>query len=214
MLDPLPGQRKPGLFGDVGPAHQAHHPFRDRGGTGRDGHPPAVAGQVGVARGVVRRPVAVPAGDHAELVERAGARAEDADQRFQQGQVDDLAAAAGRRRGGTARASPRRRRSTPATPSARPNGGRVGGPVSSPVWWASPLIASARVPNARRLAYGPLLPEPGDPQHHQRRVDLVQSLGPRPHFSITPGRKFSITTSACTTSLRRIPAPPACRSSA
>ena len=94
-----------------GPADQVHDPLRDRGGAGRDGHPPAVSGQVGVAGGVVAGPVAVPAGDDPELVVDAGSGAEDADQRFQQGQVDDLPAAAWRRPGGTGRASPRRRRS-------------------------------------------------------------------------------------------------------
>ena len=48
----------------------------------------------------------------------------------------------------------------PATPSASPNGGSVGGPSSCPVWWANPLIASIRVPNARRSAYGPSWPKP------------------------------------------------------
>ena len=33
-----------------------------------------------------------------------------------------------------------------ATPSARKNGGSVGGPSGSPVTWANPLMASASVP--------------------------------------------------------------------
>ena len=47
-----------------------------------------------------------------------------------------------------------------AMPSARPNGGRVGGPSGSPVIAANPLIASARVPNPGRPAYGPIWPNP------------------------------------------------------
>ena len=70
VLDPLAGRGEPGLLGDVRPPDQAHHPLGDRGGAGRDRHPAAVAGQVGVARGVVGRPVAVPAGDR----RRAGRR--------------------------------------------------------------------------------------------------------------------------------------------
>ena len=35
-------------------------------------------------------------------------------------------------------------------PSARPNGGSVGGPSGSPVMAANPLIASARVPKPGR----------------------------------------------------------------
>ncbi len=39
-----------------------------------------------------------------------------------------------------------------AIPSARPNGGRVGGPSGAPVRAANPLIASARLPNPGREA--------------------------------------------------------------
>lgn len=39
-----------------------------------------------------------------------------------------------------------------ATPSARPNGGSVGGPSGSPVIAANPLIASASVPKPGRAA--------------------------------------------------------------
>ncbi len=45
-------------------------------------------------------------------------------------------------------------------PSARPNGGSVGGPSGSPVMAANPLIASASVPNPGRFAYGPVWPKP------------------------------------------------------
>lgn len=47
-----------------------------------------------------------------------------------------------------------------ATPSASPNGGRVGGPSGSPVIAANPLIASASVPNPGRVRYGPTCPNP------------------------------------------------------
>jgi hypothetical protein len=37
-------------------------------------------------------------------------------------------------------------------PSVSPNGGSVGEPSGWPVWCAKPVIASASVPNARRVA--------------------------------------------------------------
>ncbi len=55
-------------------------------------------------------------------------------------------------------------------PSARPNGGRVGGPSGSPVIAAKPLIASASVPNPGRVRYGPDLPEARDPGEDEPRV--------------------------------------------
>ena len=187
-----------------GPADQVHHPFGDRGGAGRDRHPPAVSGQVGVAGGVVARPVAVPAGDEPELVVDAGSGAEDADQRFQQRQVDDLPGAAWRRPGGTARASPRRRRSarrrrrparTAAGSAARPPR-RSGGPARS-----SPR-PGCRTPGAWRT--GPVWPNPVTRSTTSAGLIFCSSSGPRPHFSSTPGRKFSITTSAWATSRRRM----------
>ena len=90
----------------------------------------------------------------------------------------------------------------PATPSASPNGGSVGGPSSCPVWWANPLIASIRVPNARRSAYGPSWPNPVTRSITSRGLISSSVSGPRPHFSMTPGRKFSTITSASATSSR------------
>src|SRR5680860_1745754 len=77
----------------------------------------------------------------------------------------------------------------PATPSARPNGGSVGGPSSCPVWWANPLIASARVPKARRCAYGPSCPNPVTRSITRRGLCSSSCSGPSPHSSITPGRE-------------------------
>ena len=47
-----------------------------------------------------------------------------------------------------------------AIPSARPNGGRVGGPSGQPLIAAKPLMDSARVPKPGRTEYGPNCPNP------------------------------------------------------
>ena len=86
-----------------------------------------------------------------ELVIDARAGPEQGQQRLEQRDVDHLTAAAVARavvEGEQDRVVPAR----PVTPSASPKGGSVGGPSGWPVWWAKPLIASASVPNARRLA--------------------------------------------------------------
>ena len=90
----------------------------------------------------------------------------------------------------------------PATPSASPNGGSVGGPSSCPVWWANPLIASINVPNARRSEYGPSCPKPVTRSTTSRGLRCSRTSGPSPHFSSTPGRKFSTSTSASAASSR------------
>src|SRR3954452_24482243 len=68
----------------------------------------------------------------------------------------------------------------PATPSARPNGGSVGGPSSCPVWWANQLIASISVPNARRSAYGPSWPKPVTRSITSRGLMSSSVSGPSP----------------------------------
>ena len=75
------------------------------------------------------------------------------------------------------RCPPRRRRARTAAASAARPPARSGGRTRS-----SPRPA-CRTRAAR--AYGPVLAEAGDPQHHQPRVDLQQRRpGPRPHFSM------------------------------
>ena len=167
VFDPFPGRGEPGLLGDVRAADEVHDPFGDRGGAGRDGHPAAVSGEVGVAGGVVGGPVAVPAGDDPELVVDAGSGAEDADQRFEQGQVDDLPGAArgvpvverehhrvgaGEAGDAVGEAERRQRRGSVLLP------GLVG------------QAAHRLGERAERAALGvrPGLAEAGDPQHHQR----------------------------------------------
>lgn len=92
--------------------------------------------------------------------------------------------------------------------SARPNGGSVGGPSGSPVSAAKPLIASASVPNPGRGEYGPNWPKAVTRVSTRRGLAAFSSSQPRFHFSRVPGRKFSISTSASATSLRRISRPP------
>ena len=83
-----------------------------------------------------------------QLVPARDLRAEQRHDRFHDGDVDHLAPP-GRcrwwRADMTANAVARE-----AIPSARPNGGRVGGPSGSPVDAAKPLIASASVPKPGR----------------------------------------------------------------
>lgn len=172
VCDPFPGQREPGLFGDVRSSDEVHDTLRDGRGAGRDGHPAAVCGEVGIAGGVVAGPVPVPPGDEPELVVDAGPGSEDADQRFEQGQVDDLAGAAA---------------GVPVVEGEhdRVGAGQAGDPVGQPE--RRQRRRSVRLPGlvgqpghglgegAERAAGGvrPGLAEPGDPQDHQCRVDRL-----------------------------------------
>ena len=163
-----------------------HDPLRDGGGAGRDGHPAAVSGEVGVAGGVVAGPVAVPAGDDPELVVDTGARAEDADQWFQQGQVDDLP--------GAGLGVPVIQRE-----HHRVGAGQAGDPVGEAErrqrrgsGFLPGLVGQA----AHRLGEGaeraalrvrPGLPEAGDPEHHDGGVDLQQLIRSQAPFLQHPG---------------------------
>ncbi len=81
-------------------------------------------------------------------------------------------------------------------PSARPNGGSVGGPSGSPVSAANPLIASARLPKPGRAEYGPNWPNAVTRAITSAGLAACSSSGPRPQRSSVPGRKFSMSTSA------------------
>lgn len=96
----------------------------------------------------------------------------------------------------------------PATESASPKGGSTGGASGSPVSAAKPLIASARVPNPGRCAYGPNCPNAVTRASTRRGLAADSSAQPRSHFSSVPGRKFSITTSAVAASRSRVARPP------
>ena len=175
VVDALSGGLEPRLLGDVGAPDQPHHPLGDRGGAGGNGDPAAVAGEVGVARGVVGRAVAVPARHDLELVEHARAGAQDRQQRLDQRDVDHLAAAAVAlpvverehhrdrpRQAGDAVGQPERRQRRRAVRLAglvREAGHRLG-----------------ERPERPPGGVGPGLAEPGHAQHHQRRVDLVQAV--------------------------------------
>ena len=68
------------------------------------------------------------------------------------------------------------RRLGDATPSARKNGGRVGGPSGWPVTCANPLIASAKVPKPGRSLLGPPNAVPADMQHDHPGMRRVHRL--------------------------------------
>ena len=87
---PLARGREPRCLDEVWATNQAHDSFGDRCRAGRNSHPATIFGEIRIAWSVVGGAVAVAAGDGAELVEHARAWTEDADDRFQQGQVDDL----------------------------------------------------------------------------------------------------------------------------
>ena len=89
-------------------------------------------------------------------------------------------------------------------PSARPNGGRVGGPSAGPVIAAKPLIDSARVPKPGRRRYGPVWPKPVTRAITSRGLRACSGSGPMLQFSSVPGRKFSMRTSAWATRSSRI----------
>ena len=86
------------------------------------------------------------------------------------------------------------------TSSVRAIGGNSGPPSASPLIAAKPDMASASVANPGRWAYGPSWPNAVT--RHTTSVGLRSSStsGPSPSRSITPGRKFSITTWASSTS--------------
>ncbi len=64
-----------------------------------------------------------------------------------------------------------------AMPSARPNGGRVGGPSGQPGDRGEPAHRLGERAEAGARAVGPELAEPGDARDDQPRVGLVQPLG-------------------------------------
>src|SRR6266571_938275 len=95
----------------------------------------------------------------------------------------------------------------PATASARPVAGSVGGPAGWPVTWAKPLIASARVPKPGLFLYGPVWPNPDTRTMTRRGLSACSTSHPSPQRSRVPGRKFSVRTSASATSCLRISCP-------
>ena len=74
-----------------------------------------------------------------------------------------------------------------AMPSARPNGGSVGGPSGSPVMAAKPLMASASVPKPGREEYGPNWPKPVTRASTSPGFASCSTSGPMPQRSSVPG---------------------------
>ena len=96
----------------------------------------------------------------------------------------------------TARCSP-----VPVSPMVAP--GRIGRPSRSPVMLITPPVACAIMSNERKSACGPSSANPLTWAKMQRGLMAWISSHPNPSFSIVPGAKFSITTSARSMSRRR-----------
>ena len=84
-----------------------------------------------------------------------------------------------------------------AMPSARPNGGRVGGPSGWPVMCGEAAHGLGEGAEAGAVRVRAELPEAGDAGEHEAAgCSRDSSSQPRSHRSSVPGRKFSMTTSA------------------
>jgi len=90
---------------------------------------------------------------------------------------------------------------------------REGGVDGSPTTYRRPPMASPMAPKPACREYGPVCPKPDTRIMISRGLMDDNSLQPRPHFSIVPGRKFSSTKSAFRTSSRRSSCPSAWRRS-
>ena len=175
---PLP-VAEPRLVDQLRPADQPHHPLGDALRAGGHRHPPPVGAPVRVARRVVRRAVAQPGLDVAELVVPGDLRAEHRHDGLDDGQVDDLA----RRR-----CAPAPRRASITRVRRGERGDRVGQPERGQRRRAVRLTGAGGEPAHRlgeRAEAGPPgvradLAEPGDPGDHQPRVDRVQLGRPEP----------------------------------
>src|SRR4051794_23745923 len=73
---------------------ESHDPLRDRLTARRNRDPFVVAGPVRIARSVVRRAIARPLLEHAELIKYRQLRAEDRQNRFDDRNVDHLSSSA------------------------------------------------------------------------------------------------------------------------
>ena len=80
--------------------------------------------------------------------------------------------------------------------------GRAGGSSGYPVMLITPPIPCTMMSSAGRSRQGPVCPNPDVDANIRRGLRLSSASGPIPSLSITPGVKFSITTSAWSTSLR------------
>ena len=148
-----PAERNHGSSMTSGCPTRRQHPLGDRLRAGRHGHPAAVArsGRCCAAR-------CWPSGCRAGAGSRRAGRRRSAAGR---GSSAAARAATGRSpargRRGRGAAAPSVTAYAPASaaiPSARPNGGSVGGPSGSPVMCAKPLIASASVPKRGAASTG------------------------------------------------------------
>ena len=155
-------------------------------------------------RGVVGRPVAVAAGMCRAGRDRGSGPGRRAAAPATRGRSPGrVAAVAGR--DGRARASTAYAPAIPATPSASPNGGSVGGPSSGPVGRANPLIASISVPKA---LLGVRSAEPGEyAQHHQPRVEIQERVGSQAPLLHDAGPEVLHDASASAASSRSSPCP-------
>ena len=85
---------------------------------------------------------------------------------------------------------------SPADRSATGIPGLTGGPPGRPVTAMIPLIPCTTASYAGRCAHGPVCPKPLTEQYTSRGLRSSSCSGPRPRRSMTPGRKFSTSTSA------------------
>ena len=158
VLRPRPAGGEPRLGDEVRPPDQPQHPFGDALRAGRHGHPVAVGGLGSVLRGaLLDRPVAVRSCTVPSWSQRGDLRAEHA---------PGSAPRWPRRPPAPRRSRPRDWRATrtayavasDAIPSARPNGGSVGGPSGSPVDRREPAHRLGQRAEAGPAAYGPVWP--------------------------------------------------------
>jgi hypothetical protein len=176
----LTGRGKPGLVDDVGSTDQPHDPLGNGGGARGDRHPTTVFGEVRVAGSVVRRTVAVTAGDRTELVESGGAGTQNSKERLEQGQVDDLSLAVPLRGGAVEERGHDSERSGDPRHSVGETERRE---RRRPVFVAGLMSETAHGFGQRAEGASPGvragLAETGDTQHDQARVEGLQLLRAR-----------------------------------
>ena len=156
-------------------ADRLKQPVGGRLGAGRDRDEPVIGGPVHVPGRAERGAAPVALVDRAGLVVGGDLRTEEREQRLEQAQVDALPAAgevAMAQRDQASRSFP----NSAAMPSAIGNGGTIGGRSRSPSSQATPLIASASVPNPGRSCVRPGLAETRRADHDQAGVVFGQAL--------------------------------------
>ena len=174
MGGPTGAGGKPRFLGDVGAAHQRQGPRRHRVGAGRHRHPGPVGGEVGVAGGVVERPVAVPGRFLAELVVVQDVRAEGRHHGLEDAEIDDLALAGGvsvsqgHQHGG--------RGGEAGDAVGQPERRERGGTVRLARHVREPAHGLDQRAEGRARRVGAVLAEPGHPAEDESRVYLGQPI--------------------------------------